>query len=149
MCKQRAILCDIDMTVLDTSEIMKICELTADSSDWQCFYDYLENQKEMTWCVDILKRMNMPIIFLTGRNERCRAKTVSALDKFGLDYILVMRDENDFSSDSEMKENRLKELVNDYDFVFAIDDKDANCVVFHKYGIPTLQVYYPENERVK
>lgn len=142
---QKAILCDIDMTILDTSEIINKTKDLVPPERWQCFYAHLHEQKEMTWCIDILKKMQLPVIFLTGRCVTYADKTIPLLDKLGLDYKLIMRAEDDFREDWEVKKDNLDKLIKSYEFVFALDDREANCKLFYDYGIPVLQVYYPKD----
>lgn len=142
---EQVILCDIDMTILDTSDIIRKTKDLVPPKRWDVFYAHLHEQKEMTWCIEILKRMNMPVIFLTGRCETYKDKTVPALDRLGLNYQLIMRAVDDFREDADYKEAQVKELLEKYNIMFAIDDRVSNCKMFYKYGIPVLQVYYPED----
>ena len=100
---EKAILCDIDMTIFDTAHILKISESLLPPEKWQYFYEHLQEQKEMTWCIEMLKKMDMPVIFLTARCVTYADKTIPALDKLGIDYKLFMRAEGDFRDAWEVK----------------------------------------------
>lgn len=148
--KTKAILCDIDMTTVDSSKAMDACVLISNCEErWNCFYGHLDLQETMQWCVDILKNSGLPVVFVTGRCVTYADKTIPILDTFGIDYKLIMREEGDFRPDYVVKNEVLEKLLKTYDFVFAIDDRESNCQVFFEHGIPTLQVYYPEELRLK
>ena len=51
-----------------------------------------------------------------------------------------MRPNGNKDVDAVIKSHVVSQLKDKYDVLFAIDDKDENCIVYQHYGIPTLKV---------
>ena len=142
MQKQRAIICDIDMTLLDSSMVDAACKGLVPPERWDCFYAHLHECKMIEWCYELLKRINLPVVFITGRCVTYKDKTVPFLDMLDIPYILLMRDDGDTRPDDEVKKDLLDSVIDKYDFLFCLDDREQNCKLFASYNIPTLMVYY-------
>ena len=84
------------------------------------------------------------IVAVTGRSEKFRQKTYDWFAKFGLlhkiDHLL-MRPDDDFSKDGEMKLGLIsKAFINIDDIAFALDDRDQVVAAFREVGIAAYQV---------
>jgi hypothetical protein len=52
-----------------------------------------------------------------------------------------MRETGDYRKDYEVKADILNAIIDDYDFLFAVDDKESNCQMYKNFGIQPLQVW--------
>lgn len=96
----------------------------------------------------ILSENLVQTVFLSGREEVCRADTEEWLKKHNLDpSMLFMRPEGDNRPDTEVK----YELFNNYlrgkhNVWFVIDDRPAVCRMWRQIGLTVLQVGDPHVE---
>lgn len=96
------------------------------------------------------------VFFLTARENTCDGKillnTYRTIRKtfhsfrdvrdFGNKYIVLMRDENDYRSSQEVKQEMLENYVLPcYTPILAFDDDSSNAKMFTDNGITTLQVH--------
>jgi hypothetical protein len=93
------------------------------------------------------------IIFLTARedtfNGKIRSNTEEFIRKyFNCDYILLMRKQDDFREDKEIKEEFLLHVIlPNFIPIVAFDDKQSNIKMFQKHGITSLKVYIGDNSK--
>lgn len=145
MKNQKAIICDIDGCLLDTSGIeikdndFKSFHEKANSPIWSwkkiSLFNLLNNYTELGY----------KVILLTARSEEIRHQTYNYLIKSGGTIlkgkpILLMRKIGDTRPAHEMKEELLLEQMKNYYIEFAIDDEQENCEMFRNYGILTFKV---------
>lgn len=107
------------------------------------------NDSPNTHVVNLCKlfyQNNHKIIFLSGREDKYRADTMSWLDcHFGGKYELFMRPSNDFRKDSEIKfEIFQREIENKYNVVAVVDDRLQVCQLWHELNLPLFRVGDPE-----
>ena len=146
----KAIICDIDQCLLDSLEpialknrALHLGTLTNEEA-WDRYYNNLDLCKRNEWCFTIINQMtlipNLMVLFITGREEKCR-KATEKFFKFAhkINYKLLMRPTCSLDADWEVKEQILKDIAEDYDILFAIDDREDNCEVYRKFGITTLK----------
>lgn len=152
--KQKAIIVDIDGTL--TRDPLLIDDKSREGRDvfYQKIDNYLRVKKELIRPVVgllqiIFNNTNTRIIFLTAREDRydIRENTIKFLEDNVLFtcnscyFDLYMREENDLQPNYKVKEQILKEqILPNYDILFALDDEEANCEMFRRNGILTLQV---------
>lgn len=90
---------------------------------------------------------NNPVIFMSGRNERCRVVTENwlntALD-FALPYQLFMRADGDNRKDSVVKLELFNNHIRDKYYIdFVLDDRDQVVDMWRNIlGLPCFQVNY-------
>lgn len=152
--KQKAIICDIDGVLLETEHIFdRIKRAGLQGSDkWKFFNRHandfdVEIDSRVVEMLEALSKQGYKIIFLTSRSgeiyKQTRAKIATAIGLYAqtvFDYILIMRKYRDLRSSVEVKAEWLKEIQQEFDVIFAIDDEDENCEMFAQNGIMTLQV---------
>ena len=64
---------------------------------------------------------------------------------YNRDYLLLMRKENDFRTNTEVKEDYLKNyILPNYEPLFAFEDEEENVKMFSRNGVVTLKVYNKE-----
>ena len=78
---------------------------------------------------------------MVHREERARKDTKAFLKfKIPVDWDLYMRETGCLEPDHDVKRKIIKELMEDYDIMFAIDDRINNCKVYQECGIIPLHV---------
>ena len=144
---KKAIICDIDQCLLDSYQPIMLKERglalgLEEKEYWNLFYDNLHLCKRNEWCFELLNRFakdDITVLFVTGREERARKHT-EAFFNFKFNYKLLMRPNGNLEPDAKVKHKILEDLVNNYDILFALDDREANCQVYRSFGITTLKV---------
>jgi hypothetical protein len=149
---KRAIICDIDQCLLNSLVPVEMKNIAknfgqglTEKQIWDNFYNNLHLCKRNEWCFELIEQMtiqnDIKIIFITGREERAREATEDYF-KFShpIDWELHMRPNGCLDEDVIIKSNIMKELIGQYEFIFALDDREANCKVYQAFGITTLQV---------
>ncbi len=82
---------------------------------------------------------NHAIILLTGRSEKTRAVTEAWLNRHGIEPdCLLMRAEDDFRKDWEMKEDFVSEITDKFDVHGAFDDSESVLAMLNRRGIRTF-----------
>lgn len=158
--KQKAIICDIDGVLLDTAHIFDRIEKAGlqGRDKWEFFnrhandYD-VEIDSRVVETLETLSQ-DYKIIFLTSRSaeiyKQTRAKIATAIGLYAqtvFDYILIMRKDGDPRDSVEVKAEWLKEIQQEFDVIFAIDDESENCEMFARNNILTLKVQKREDKQ--
>ena len=145
--KPKAIICDLDGTFFDNT-LDKY--LPSDKTNRQSWDDIVNHYAECICNKNIVDLLNnyidkdYIIIFLTAREDRKKAReltnysilTSNLKQKAGIN--LLMRQENDYRTDSQVKYDIYHTCIKDYyDVELVIDDKFDNLVVFDKLGLKT------------
>lgn len=164
--KRKAIVCDIDGVLLDSSHIMQEAEDLELYGDlkWDYFYNHCNDvevifeTKKFLDTIDsgyyVTKeniidgfdsythcdRQKYVIIISTARNEKCRTATEDKLfdEHIGYDKM-YMRKDGDFRSACEVKKDHLIEIMEEFDIVAFIDDDIDNCEMAKSLGILSLR----------
>lgn len=145
MTRQQAIILDIDGTV---------AELTPDrvamlrDRQFDQFNDTCATSRPIPSIVNLVRHYvttsNSLIIVMTGRPEHMRLLTVSWLYANGIypGKILMRPNDDNSTSDADLKEQWLKKLRDHYgfDIQFALDDRDSVVQMFRRNGVVALQV---------
>lgn len=127
-----AILCDIDGTLA----------LMKDRSpfEWSRVGEDLPNQP----VVSLVKKLieDKTIIFMSGRDEVCRAETEAWLSAHGMPYApLYMRPEGNQAKDSIIKRHLFDENIRGkFNIEFVLDDRDQVVEMWRDMGLTCLQV---------
>lgn len=152
--REKAIICDIDGVILDSSQVFKEIDeqgLTGDAK-WEYFDRHANGlhvypEKRMLEIIYDLYQFGLRIIFLTARSVRIEEETVLRILKdfrlFGMpirNFRMRMRPEGDYSPSADVKEKHLIELKKKYDILCAFDDDDSNCEMFRRNNILTFKV---------
>ena len=146
--KRKAIVCDIDSTILDSRFIIReIHELGLKGDEkWAYFYencnsDRVEVISEMKTLLFSFWINDVTIIFSTARNKKCYDETVKKFSKEGIYFDkLLMRKDGDLRPANEIKREHI-EIVKrmDYDVIAFIDDDLQNCEMAKELGILALR----------
>ena len=156
------IVCDIDGTVADCKHRLHyIRRLAPVPNDYDAFYEACDKDTPIKPIINILKRHwhSYSIVFLTGRRESVRQKTVDWLDKYvtkgitcnpmvdeRVEYDLLMRPNGDRRHDTIVKPELLDkffegELFSDKSNVaFILEDRNSMVKEWRELGYTCLQV---------
>ena len=153
--KEKAIICDIDGVILDSSQVFKEIEeqgLTGDAK-WEYFDRHANGlhvypEKRMIKIIHSFYQQGYKIIFSTARSERIKMETSCRLvsdfqyyePKGAFEAKLLMRPIGDYSPSAEIKEKHLEDIKKEYDIVCSFDDDDSNCAMFERNKILTFKV---------
>lgn len=108
-----------------------------------CFND------SVNWPVlEILKSVELPIIFMSGREEKYREQTIKWLenaderpDMKGMNYMLYMRATGDLRKDSIVKAELFQRHVRyNFNVLFVLDDRNQVVDFWRSIGLTCLQV---------
>lgn len=164
--KRKAIVCDIDGVLLDSSHIMQEAEDLELYGDlkWDYFYNHcndvevISETKKFLDTIDsgyyvtkeniidgfdsytYCDRQKYVIIISTARNEKCRTATEDKLfdEHIGYDKM-YMRKDDDFRSACEVKREHLLEIMKEFDVIAFIDDDLQNCEMAKSLGVLALR----------
>ena len=144
-----AVIFDIDGTLLDDTEQKKLMPKDKkDREGWNeylKFYDLCVPNKP---CVELVKKFSNThkIIFITAREDRFNSRKDTEIELIkaigDIDFMLLMRKDDDFRESSKVKKELYKEHVkNKYNVLFVADDDKKNIKMFKKQGITGLRYY--------
>lgn len=146
MNKTKAIICDIDGCILDSSAIYtEIYRLNLKGANKWLFFETYANDSEYVkfnknlgeWLFNQTQK-GIAIIFLTARSENIRYQTrLRLIEEFkkGFDFKLLMRAKDDTDPPHVCKEKHMRDILAAYDVILAIDDEQKNLDMFNKYGL--------------
>lgn len=147
--KKNIIICDIDGTISRVGDRLKYLKQTP--TDWDAFYSACfddEPIKEICELVDNLRIAGYEIIFCTGR----RASVYEQTDEWIYKHVynsrfvqcrLLMRPNNDFRHDVEVKPELLQRHLTDEErarIAFILEDRDCMVAKWRELGYRCLQV---------
>ena len=140
---------DIDGTLCD-SEKRATQFLSGDVKDWDSFYDHCDTDEEIRPVCEVLAALanqGFDILFVTGRPESCRAKTLEWLEEhFGKNIAdsskLFMRSpEHGYRADYVSKaRNYDTHILGKWKVLGAFEDRDQCVRMWRDLGIQCFQV---------
>jgi len=143
---KRAIICDIDGTLADSSKRAEF--LKEDPPNWEKFFDekLVSQDDPIEAVLALLDGLSLcyRLIFLTGRMEKHRSITetwfFNVCDMMANEYTLIMRSNDDYRPDFEYKEQVLKEQLNADEILFVLEDRQQCVDMWRRNGIACFQV---------
>lgn len=124
------IICDVDGTL-------------AYSPD-RSVYDYTKVDKDIPnkKLIQLLRKIEVPIIIVSGRNDDCRVETGTWLYKNGVNYeTLLMRKTGDKRRDTEVKEELYNEFIkNKYNVLAVFDDRPSVVRMWKRLNLMVCDV---------
>lgn len=142
--RQKAIICDIDGCLLDSSKVLEEAELNTNSANdkWGYFDKYANDFSKVYFNENLggllasMFRNGYKIIFSTARSVAIRTDTQIRLrSELGFNFSLFMRSLDDKREAHKVKQEHLNIIQKFYDVRMAIDDEDANLEMFARNGI--------------
>jgi len=146
--QRNTIIVDLDGTLCNCDHRIEL----ARTKQWDAFHSMLiedEPYEDVKHFIKFIARsalMEIDIIGLTGRNEKHRNKTLDWLEKNGVFFDeLLMRPDNDFRSDHELKPLLLEEWFGSREIMlskvmFVLEDRDKVVEAWRNIGISCWQV---------
>lgn len=143
------VICDIDGTLSKVGDRLKF--LKQNPPDWDSFYEDCFEDEPIPAICDLVSEINREclylVIFITGRRESVREKTVRWLRNNLLSYYsvereeLLMRANDDYRHDIEVKpELALKAGLTPEKVAFILEDRDSMVEKWRELGYTCLQV---------
>lgn len=152
MFTDRVIIFDVDGTLANIEERVKLAEIMKSPSDKRMDWNTFLNPRVMELCdtpnqdvVDLARlfhSIGAKIIVVSARNERHRAITAKQLLEWGVPFEkLYLRKDDDFRNDGIVKEEILAQVRKDgYNPILAVDDRQQVVDTWVKLGITCWQV---------
>lgn len=145
------IIFDIDGTLADIKHRLHFIE--GDVKDWDGFYGAMSKDQPIFEMTDLLStilnswsltQINSEVVFVTGRPEKYRAKTMAWLQQQNhienLDKRLFMRKDGDHRPDYLVKKEIVEELRHRGTIKMAFEDRTQVVKMYREMGIRCLQV---------
>ena len=137
---EKAVVIDIDGVILDSSKVLKESNDNWDYFNRNCNGDEVELIGNIKPFLRALGK-DIRIIISTARTEKIRPQTARKLWKYRVQFDdMYMRSVNDYRADYEVKKDQIKAIMQKYDIVAFIDDKEENCNVAKEFGLLSLEV---------
>tara|TARA_R100000664_G_C2750166_1_gene137473 strand:+ start:1118 stop:1561 length:444 start_codon:yes stop_codon:yes gene_type:complete len=134
------ILCDLDGTLSDYSERVHLYK----EKDYKSFNEAGINDKPIEKVCEIIRNLHsdaVEVIVMTARDESCRRNTALWLYKNKIPFDqLLMRPENDFSSDQDCKSKLFEIHFDIEDIWFVLEDRNSVVDMWREKGLTCLQV---------
>jgi beta-phosphoglucomutase-like phosphatase (HAD superfamily) len=127
--KPKAMIWDLDGTLSDDRARAHFVEVEQGRKrNWQGYFDAIDEDPPIAASMEILRAMSaggIRVIFLTGRPDYTRPKTLAWLEANGLTEYdeLVMRPEGEFRPAGEFKVDEVHRLKEQYEIVCAFEDR--------------------------
>ena len=139
------IVVDIDGTIAKVGDRLKY--LQQEKKDWDTFYEHCYEDEPIKDIIELIELMQIHeynIVFCTGRRESVRKKTEDWLFKNVWclrKYKLLMRKDNDWRPDTEVKPELLADAgITSDDVWFILEDRDSMVAKWRELGYRCLQV---------
>jgi acid phosphatase class B len=141
--EKNIIVVDIDGTITKVGDRLKY--LQQKPKDWDSFYEHCDEDEPVMEIIDMVDILSerYKIVFCTGRRESVREKTQEWMNDFFInidDPIIIMRPNNDYRHDTEMKPELLQKYVDLEDVSFILEDRDSMVKKWRELGLTCLQV---------
>jgi len=145
MSKQKAVIIDLDGTLCNIEHRKKYIDGSLGKKDWDKFYKGCGNDFPNDWCKNIVENIDATILLVTGRPSDYSFETKEWLDNY-IFYTksevleLFMRKSGDYRADYVIKKEIYEDKIKDnYDILFAIDDRQQVVDMWRELGIVCLQ----------
>jgi hypothetical protein len=140
---KRCYLFDIDGTVANLDH--RLPYIARKPKDWQKFFASVNRDLPILHIVELardLAEAGVPIVYVSGRSDECRADTLAWLSTHDLPMgPLYMRHAGDRRPDYVVKAELLDEVLGDGFFPsMAFDDRDQVVAMWRNRGVPCAQV---------
>lgn len=149
MRNKKIVIVDIDGTISKVGERLKY--LQCDPPDWDSFYNDCFEDEPIPAIIELVEnlwRAGYVPVFITGRREQCREKTISWFSRYAPSFdrfSLFMRDDGDKRHDTEVKPEKLEEIfrksnITKDDISFILEDRNSMVKKWRELGYTCLQV---------
>jgi beta-phosphoglucomutase-like phosphatase (HAD superfamily) len=142
--KPKAVIWDLDGTLADDRARAHYVEVAKGRArDWKSYFDAIDTDPPIAASMEVLRAMHaagLRILFLTGRPEYTRAKTVRWLEANGLtEYdALLMRPDGEQRPAGFFKADVVARLRREYELVCAFEDRIDVANHLREAGVPVF-----------
>jgi beta-phosphoglucomutase-like phosphatase (HAD superfamily) len=142
--RPRAVIWDLDGTLSDDKARAHFVEVERGRArDWKSYFDAIDTDPPIAASMEVLRAMHaagLRILFLTGRPEYTRSKTVRWLEANGLtDYdALIMRPDGEYRPAGFFKADVVDDLRREYELVCAFEDRIDVAEQLRRAGVPVF-----------
>lgn len=142
--KPRAVIWDLDGTLSDDRARAHFVEVEQGRTrDWKSYFDAIDEDPPIAASMEVLRAMHaagIRIVFLTGRPEHTRRKTLRWLKANGLTEYdrLVMRPAGEFRPAGLFKVDEVERLRREYELVCAFEDRIDVADALRDAGVPVF-----------
>ena len=142
--RPRAVIWDLDGTLSDDRARAHFVEVEAGRArDWESYFDAIDQDAPIAASMEVLRAMHaagIRILFLTGRPEYTRPKTLRWLRANGLtEYdALIMRPEGEHRPAGFFKADVVDGLRREYELVCAFEDRIDVARMLREAGVPVF-----------
>lgn len=142
--RPRAMIWDLDGTLSDDKARAHFVEVERGRArDWKSYFDAIDTDPPIAASMEVLRAMHaagIRILFLTGRPEYTRPKTVRWLEANGLtEYdALIMRPDGERRPAGFFKADVVERLRREYELVCAFEDRIDVAEQLRQAGVPVF-----------
>jgi beta-phosphoglucomutase-like phosphatase (HAD superfamily) len=142
--RPRAVIWDLDGTLSDDKARAHFVEVEQGRArDWHSYFDAIDTDPPIAASMEVLRAMHaagIRILFLTGRPDYTRLKTMRWLEANGLtDYdALIMRPEGELRPAGFFKVEVVRRLRREYELVCAFEDRIDVADQLRQAGVPVF-----------
>jgi 3-deoxy-D-manno-octulosonate 8-phosphate phosphatase KdsC-like HAD superfamily phosphatase len=132
----KAVIVDIDGTLAKRIDRSPYC--------WS-LVDRDKVKEPVAELVRIISKSGIKIVIVTGRDGSCKEKTIKWLKDNDIPFDdFYIRETGNNEKDSIIKKSILDCLINKYNILFVLDDRDQVVKMWRENGLTCLQVDYGE-----
>ena len=142
---KKVIVVDIDGTIAKVGDRLKY--LQQELKNWDAFYEHCDEDEPIGDIVRLVENFwecGYDIVFCTGRKTSVRGKTIKWIHQhldIGVNYDLLMRKDNDWRPDTEVKPEMLTNAGYSPENVWLIlEDRDSVVAKLRQLGYTCIQV---------
>lgn len=142
--RPKAVVWDLDGTLSDDRARAHYVEVEEGKKrDWESYFDAIEEDAPIAASIELLHSLRssgVRIVYLTGRPEYTRLKTMRWLKANGLDEfdLLLMRPHGERRHAGEFKVGAIRELRDRYELVCAFEDRIDVAEHLRRGGLPVF-----------
>ena len=148
----RVYIVDIDGTLANISHRLHFIQ--REPKDWDGFFDACVDDAPIQDVIDVVKALTLAglyddatrVIYLTGRPERVRSKTINWLANNHLPPAeLIMRKDGDHRPDTKAKKELMDAIVAKGDQIVGVfEDRPSVVRVWREMGLTVFQMNHEE-----
>lgn len=129
---------DVDGTLMNVNH--RRHHVSGVNKNWKAFNESMVLDTPNEAVFQLAKQTDLPVIIVSGRNERHRDVTERQLQS--IDYIkLIMRPDDNYEADYEFKESVLNVLKETgFNVQFVVDDRPSVVQMWRRNGITCFDV---------
>jgi hypothetical protein len=140
----KAIICDIDGVIADLTHRLE--HITGETKNWEAFFEACTDDDPI---MPVIRFLNasvgyFDIIYVTGRPERVRDKTIAWFEKNSVPFFrsqtrLLMRKDGDHRHDTQVKRELFRQFIDQTNVIAVIEDRDAVVEMWRNEGLLCFQ----------